>query len=396
MTKVPASRSGPLFHSENSEMVGYHPVKRMLDILVALIALVVLSPLIVVIGVLVLLFLGSPVFFTQKRVTKDERVFRLWKFRSMRNAAPERGLVSDSQRMTRFGRLLRSSSLDELPSLWNILLGDMSLIGPRPLPIRYLPHYSDEQRRRHQVRGGLSGLAQVSGRNRVCWDDRFDLDVEYVNTVSLWLDLRILIRTVAIVFRADGISQDGEVTADNFGGTLKSDLLVFDQLTRTESVRTWAVSSTAREELGCGEISAMNEDAVLIRFDAASEAAGNIDIRREVVRLLTNRARATEAVFAVWALPSGSEDRAILAEAGFRELSGPDEPLRFGHNPSTDTALTVCRLWPEAGLGTDTARNSIPSDCRQTDIHHGLGTETRLPTAEAGRWQAPGMTETGR
>lgn len=337
-------------------MVKYHSVKRMLDILVALIALVVFSPLIVVVGVLVLLFHGSPIFFTQERVTKSERVFRLWKFRSMRSADLERGLVSDGQRITRFGRLLRSSSLDELPSLWNILCGDMSLIGPRPLPIRYLPHYSDEQRRRHQVRGGLSGLAQVSGRNRVRWDERFDLDVEYVNTVSLGLDLRIFMRTIGIVLRADGISQDGEVTAENFGGTLKSDLLVFDQLTRTESVSTWAVSSTAGEEIGCCEMSATDENAVLIRFDASSEAAENIDIRREVLRLLTNRVRATEAVFAVWALPSGSEDRAILAEAGFRELSDPDEQLRFGHNPSIDSVLTVCRLWPEASPGTDTAR----------------------------------------
>lgn len=377
-------------------MIGYHLVKRLLDILGALAALVLLAPVIAVVGVLVLLCLGSPMFFTQERVTKGERVFRLWKFRSMLNADPDRGLVSDGQRMTRFGRMLRASSLDELPSLWNVLRGDMSLIGPRPLPICYLPHYSDQQRRRHQTRGGLSGLAQVSGRNSVRWDDRFDLDVEYVDMVSFGLDLRILMRTVRIVLRADGISQDGEATAENFGGTLKSDLLVFEQRTRTETITTWAVSSTAGEEIGCGEMSATSENAVSIRFDASSEAAGNVDIRREFVRLLTNRARATEAVFAVWALPSVSEDRAILVEAGFCELSDPEEQLRLGHKPSTECVLAVCRLWPEASLGIGAAGNSIHSDCRQTEFHHGFRTETELPGLEAGQWQTPRTAETGR
>lgn len=134
-------------------MTRYHSAKRMLDVIGALVALVVLSPVFIVVAVLVFVFLGSPIFFTQQRVTKGEKVFRLWKFRTMRNAAPAQGLVSDAQRLTRFGRLLRSSSLDELPSLWNILRGEMSFIGPRPLPTRYLPHYSPHQRRRHLIRG---------------------------------------------------------------------------------------------------------------------------------------------------------------------------------------------------------------------------------------------------
>ena len=362
-------------------MIGYHVIKRLLDILGALVALLVLAPVFAVVGVLVLLFLGAPMFFTQERVTQGERVFRLWKFRSMLNADPERGLVSDGQRMTRFGRVLRSSSLDELPSLWNVLRGDMSLIGPRPLPTRYLPHYSDQQRRRHQVRGGLSGMAQVNGRNRVRWDDRFDLDVEYVDTLSFGLDLRILLRTVAIVLRADGISQDGEVTAENFGGTLKSDLLVFEQRTRTEAMTTWAVSSTAGQAIGSCEMSVVNAKTLLIRFDDWSEAAPEIEMRREIVRLLTNRTRATEAEFAVCAMSADSVDRSVLVEAGFYETSDPDEQLKFGHLPSADRILAVCRLWPDEASSADTYAGAYAD--RFADADRGRSAMQSLPKADA-------------
>lgn len=328
-------------------MTGYHTVKRMLDFLGALVVLVVLLPVFIVVAILVLVFLGSPIFFTQPRVTKREKVFRLWKFRTMRNVDPARGMVSDAQRMTRFGRLLRSSSLDELPSLWNILRGEMSFIGPRPLPTRYLPHYSPQQRRRHLVRGGLSGLAQVSGRNQVRWDDRFDLDVEYVDTASLAVDLRIIFRTIGIVLCADGISQDGEVTADNFGGTLKSDLLVFEEEERTARTRRWSVSSTAGNTVGHCDISAAGDDSVMIRFDALPDVENDVEVRREVIRLLTNRARATEAAFAVCAVPPGSEDQAILTESGFRDCDHAD-PSRFGHSHRTGQTFAVCTLWPEA------------------------------------------------
>lgn len=341
-------------------MIRYPLVKRLLDIAGALLALIVLAPVIAVVGFLVLLCLGSPMFFTQERVTKGERVFRLWKFRSMLSVDAERGLVSDGERMTRFGRMLRSSSLDELPSLWNVLRGDMSLIGPRPLPTRYLPHYSDQQRRRHQVRGGLSGMAQVSGRNRVRWDDRFDLDVEYVDTLSFGLDLRIFMRTARIVLRAEGISQDGEATAENFGGTLKSDLLVFEQLARTETITTWTVSSTSGQAIGCCEISVMTAKSLLIRFDDWSEAEPDIEIRREVVRLLTNRSRATEADFAVCALVADSPDRSILTEAGFHEIADPDEQLKFGYLPAADRILAVCRLWPDESVDADWSRLDLP------------------------------------
>ncbi|TSI19796.1 sugar transferase [Brevibacterium aurantiacum] len=348
-------------------MNGYHFVKRVFDVLGALVTLIVLSPVLIVVCVLILLFLGAPIFFRQERVTIGERVFQLWKFRSMLNPDPERGLVSDGQRMTRFGRLLRSSSLDELPSLWNVLCGDMSLIGPRPLPTRYLPHYSDQQRRRHQVRGGLSGMAQISGRNRVRWDDRFDLDVEYVDTVSFGLDLRILMRTISIVLRADGISQDGEVTAENFGGTLKSDLVVFDQRSRTETITTWSVSGSDGHEIGCCEISVISAQTLLIRFDDCTKADPDIEIRREVVRLLTNRARATEAEFAVCAVRADGVDRSVLTEAGFKEIADPEEQLKFGHLASADRILAGCRLWPDepADLDADTdshADNSAYAD----------------------------------
>ena len=365
-------------------MIGYHLVKRLLDILGALVALVLLAPVIAVVGVLVLLCLGSPMFFTQERVTKGERVFRLWKFRSMLNADPDRGLVSDGQRMTRFGRMLRASSLDELPSLWNVLRGDMSLIGPRPLPTCYLPHYSDQQRRRHQARGGLSGLAQVSGRNSVRWDDRFDLDVEYVDTVSFGLDMRILMRTVGIVLRADGISQDGEATAENFGGTLKSDLLVFEQRTRTETITTWAVSSTAGEEVGYCEMTALNANSLLIRFDDWSEAEPDVEIRREVVRLLTNRTRATEAEFAVCALFADSPNRSVLTEAGFYEIADPDEQLKFGHQAAAGRIVAVCRLWPNETADADWSR-IIPSGRVQAGVGRGSSAMQGLPKPDAGQ-----------
>lgn len=209
-------------------------------------------------------------------------------------------------------------------------------------------------------------MAQISGRNRVRWDDRFDLDVEYVDTVSFGVDLRILIRTIRIVLRADGISQDGEVTAENFGGTLKSDLVVFDQRSRTETITTWSVSSSDGHEIGCCEISVMSEQALLIRFDDCTESDPDIEIRREVVRLLTNRTRATEAEFAVCAVRADSVDRSVLTEAGFKEIADPEEQQTFGHFASADRILAVCRLWPdEAGRGGSAMQRLPKADARQ-------------------------------
>lgn len=195
----------------------YDVVKRALDAAASAVGLVVLSPVILITAIVVRLNLGSPVLFTQPRPGRGGRVFRLYKFRSMRNVNESRGLVTDEQRLTRFGRILRSTSLDELPSLWNVLHGDMSVVGPRPLLVEYLPRYTPEQARRHEVRPGITGLAQVNGRNSVEWEQRFALDVQYVDTRSLALDARILIDTVRSVVAREGISAEGHVTMRKFG-----------------------------------------------------------------------------------------------------------------------------------------------------------------------------------
>lgn len=195
----------------------YDVVKRALDVATAAIGLVVLSPVILVTAVAVRANLGSPVLFSQPRPGRDGRVFRLYKFRSMRNVDAGRGWITDEQRLTRFGRVLRSTSLDELPSLWNVLRGDMSVVGPRPLLVEYLPRYTPEQARRHEVRPGITGLAQVNGRNTVDWDQRFALDVRYVDSRSLALDARILVGTVRSVVVREGISAEGHATMRKFG-----------------------------------------------------------------------------------------------------------------------------------------------------------------------------------
>ena len=196
--------------------------KRFFDVILSLCALVVLSPVLLVTAVLVRVKLGSPVIFHQERPGKDEKIFRLYKFRSMTDQRDEEGnLLPDEVRLTKFGRVLRSTSLDELPELWNILKGDMSIVGPRPLLPKYLPRYSEEQRRRHEVRPGLTGLAQVNGRNAISWEERFTYDVEYVERVSFLVDVKILFLTVAVVFRRSGIHSETSSTQEEFMGTGK-------------------------------------------------------------------------------------------------------------------------------------------------------------------------------
>lgn len=195
----------------------YDPVKRALDVTVSAVGLVVLAPVQGVIALLVRRKLGSPVLFRQPRPGKDEQIFELVKFRTMLEPDPDRGLVSDEDRMTPFGRLLRSTSLDELPSLWNVLKGEMSLVGPRPLLVRYLDRYSPEQRRRHEVRPGITGLAQVSGRNAISWEQKFAKDIDYVDRRSLRLDLGILLATLGKVLKRDGIT-DTTSTMTEFSG----------------------------------------------------------------------------------------------------------------------------------------------------------------------------------
>jgi len=195
-------------------------IKRIIDILISSIALIISSPIILILYILVKSKLGSPVFFSQERPGKDGKIFKMYKFRSMTDAKDENGnLLPDEVRLTSFGRKLRSTSLDELPELWNIFKGDMSIIGPRPLLVQYLPRYTEEQRHRHDVRPGLTGLAQVSGRNALSWEDKFKYDIEYVNNVSLSLDIKIFFRTVKAVLTHEGISAAGEATMGEFMGT---------------------------------------------------------------------------------------------------------------------------------------------------------------------------------
>lgn len=193
--------------------------KRPLDFIMALVGLIVLSPVLLIIAFLVRMKLGSPVIFKQPRPGLNEKIFTLYKFRTMTDERDENGeLLPDEVRLTSFGKWLRSTSLDELPELWNILKGEMSFVGPRPLLVEYLPRYSQEQKRRHEVRPGLTGLAQVSGRNAVCWEDKFDFDAQYAQQVSLKVDLFILMKTIAIVLEGKGISSDTSVTMEEFKG----------------------------------------------------------------------------------------------------------------------------------------------------------------------------------
>ncbi|PXX95528.1 sugar transferase [Halomonas sp. LBP4] len=194
-------------------------MKRLLDILVALVALVLLSPLLAVVALLVRLRLGAPVLFRQTRPGLHGRPFRMIKFRTMREAYDGAGdPLPNAERLTRFGQWLRASSLDELPELWNVLKGDMSLVGPRPLLMEYLPRYDAWQARRHEVRPGVTGWAQVNGRNALSWNEKFDLDVWYVDHHSLRLDLRILLLTVRKVVVREGIAHDGDVAMPEFRG----------------------------------------------------------------------------------------------------------------------------------------------------------------------------------
>lgn len=198
-------------------------VKRALDIVLAGGALVVLSPVLAVTAVLVRTKLGSPVIFHQDRPGKDGKIFRLYKFRSMTDEKDENGdLLPDEVRLTAFGKKLRSTSLDELPELWNILKGDMSIVGPRPLLVRYLPLYNEEQRHRHDVRPGLTGWAQVNGRNALSWEEKFRYDVDYVQNVSFALDAKTVLLTVKKVFAREGISSDSAATMEEFTGTDRS------------------------------------------------------------------------------------------------------------------------------------------------------------------------------
>ncbi|GAA6617511.1 sugar transferase [Scytonema sp. NUACC26] len=197
-------------------------IKLALDKFVAALALLVLSPVILIIAIAIYFHMGYPLVFTQPRPGENGHIFNFYKFRTMTNERDEQGnLLLDEQRLTPFGQFLRKTSLDELPQLWNILKDDMSFVGPRPLLVRYLDRYTCEQARRHDVKPGITGLAQVKGRNALSWEEKFKLDVWYVDNWSLWLDLKILFLTVFKVLQQDGISQEGYASAEEFKGQLK-------------------------------------------------------------------------------------------------------------------------------------------------------------------------------
>lgn len=366
-------------------MTDYRRVKRVLDCVAAALGLCLLAMPIAVIALLVLVFHGAPVIFTQERVTEGGKVFLLRKFRSMRVFAPERGWTNDDSRLTGFGRVLRAASLDELPELWNVLVGDMSIIGPRPLTTDYLQLYTPHQTRRHEVRGGLSGLAQVSGRNALSWDDKFDLDVDYVDSLSLLTDLRILMLTVQAVLSRHGVEVDEETTTETFGGSLRSTSVVFDPVSRAREISVWQARTLNGGDIGTCEMVRVDDLHQLIRFEPVAEpiaepiagpVAGTVDepvagtvggghsmgLRSaEVLRLLINRARGANADFALCRLPSVGELGAIYAEAGFREVpadSGASVTAAVSERPGLGLAedgYLCCDLYPtsaEAGVAS--------------------------------------------
>lgn len=195
-------------------------IKRILDVLLSGTGIVLLSPVYLILWVLVRSKLGTPVLFKQDRPGKNEKIFKLYKFRTMTDARDENGnLLPDEVRLTSFGKTLRATSLDELPELFNILKGDMSLVGPRPLLVKYLPLYNEFQKHRHDVTPGLTGWAQVNGRNTISWEDKFEKDVYYVEHLSFWLDLKILFLSVAVVFRHQGVNSGTDATMEAFTGT---------------------------------------------------------------------------------------------------------------------------------------------------------------------------------
>lgn len=200
-------------------------IKYLFDRIIAVIALIVLAPLMLGIAIAIYLNMGSPIIFMQARTGKNAGIFNLYKFRTLTNKQDSQGnLLPDAERLTTLGKFLRQSSLDELPQFWNVLKGDMSFVGPRPLVVRYLNRYTAEQARRHEVLPGITGLAQVQGRNTISWEEKFQYDVWYVDNWSLWLDLKILFLTIRQVLQQEGITQEGQTTSEEFIGQIHNQI----------------------------------------------------------------------------------------------------------------------------------------------------------------------------
>ena len=224
-------------------------MKRAFDIIVSTSALIVLSPLILAVGLAVRIFLGSPILFCQLRPGLRAKPFRMFKFRTMREAVDEGGRpLPDAERLTPLGKFLRSTSLDELPELWNVITGDMSLVGPRPLRLQYLERYTPEQARRHLVRPGITGWAQVNGRNAISWTEKFRLDTWYVDNRSFWLDLRILALTVGRVISRSGVAAEGSATMPEFMGEHDGDRGGCGQNDKTDNIQLTSASSISAND----------------------------------------------------------------------------------------------------------------------------------------------------
>lgn len=199
--------------------MGYYFIKRLFDVLLSLFGLIILTPVFVIVSIMLLFTIGSPIFFIQNRPGLQSNPFFMYKFRTMTDEYDESGeLLSDDARLTKFGKFLRSTSLDELPALWNVLKGDMSLVGPRPLLMEYLDRYTPEQARRHDVKPGITGWAQVNGRNTISWKEKFEYDIWYVENLSFWLDLKIFFMTIIKIIKLDGINSETSVTMERFKG----------------------------------------------------------------------------------------------------------------------------------------------------------------------------------
>lgn len=323
----------PVHRRQRSGTSSYDRLKRAGDLVVAGVALVLLSPMLLVTAALVKLLLGGKVLFRQQRTGLHREVFEALKFRTMLDPDPERGLVADEDRLTRFGRVLRASSLDELPGLINVVRGDMSLVGPRPLLWQYLERYSEEQARRHDVLPGLTGLAQVSGRNSLTWDDRFDLDLLYLSSRSLWTDLRILLATVPKVLRREGVTEQGEVTMTVFFGPRR---IASHEIRPARAGGTGDIrggdgvdSSWEVVERGSGAVVAhcgLTVDALVaeMRISVVSEASDPARVRAHGAEMLMGLARERGATLGRLVVDIEHPGAALLpARLGFHSVPPP-------------------------------------------------------------------------